>query len=85
MLNLCPCLFLDHLHYKKKKKKQRGKYFLINWDLKRKPQERNSQCCASKIQEKGKVCIEKCFYATQLRKTKRLETRRKDCHTTACL
>lgn len=34
--------------------KQWGKYFLINRDLKRKPQERNSQCCASKIQEEGK-------------------------------
>lgn len=60
MLNLCPCLFLDHLHYKNKS----GKilFFLINRDWKRKPQERKCQCRASKIQEKGKVCIEKFFF-----------------------
>lgn len=52
-----PLSVLGSFALQKKKKKQRGKYFLINRDLKRKPQERNSQCCASKIQEKGKVCI----------------------------
>lgn len=61
---------------KEDKKKTAGEnYFLINSDLKRKPQERNSQCCASEIQEKGKVCIEKCFFLcnpTEDNKEKRL-------------
>lgn len=62
-LNLCPCLFLDLLH---NKNKSGGKtLFWINRDLKRKPQERNSPCCASKIQEKGKVCIEKRVFFMQ--------------------
>lgn len=65
----------------------------INRDLKRKPQEHNSQCSASTIQEKGKsLRIEKrcwvffffLFFLMQL-KTRDSKREEKDCHTTACL
>lgn len=73
MLNLRPCLFLDRLHYKTKT--NWGKYFLINMELKRKPQESNSQCQQDPRERK---CLHiKCFLCNPSEKNKETQNKEK--------
>lgn len=76
MLNLCPCLFLDHLHYEKNKS---GKILLNQQGFRgENTQELDSQCRASKIQEEGQVCIEKMFFSCNQTEEKQRDSKQEE-------
>lgn len=68
------------------RKINRGDHFVNHLDLEEKTAGTQQPVpCQQDPRERKSLHRKVFFYATQLRKTKRLKTRRKDCHTTACL